>query len=1471
MGATDISGATQPVHARSPQDIQGDTAQRVNQRQRGPQVGQQQNLFQKAGGALKGAAGDVAGAAEGAGRQLKGEAEALTPFGVGQLAEKNPIDWTQEFQRDASHVWGYARHSYQALAGHYHDGVHGIYTGTDARSRLLQQVLNTGTELNPLTAIPLAFHQVVGPDASLGDIFDPSKTKLHAQEEAAKRGQLPQEQATRAQQQQKELEQGAQDLPGATATAAQFAIPGTALGKAAWVGIPLMQELLGSTHPDDANAALAWAAVGGVLSFAHLPEPVRKVMEERFGDWGGFQKMLQDRVERKLIADRNNADPEKRNQAVTDWLQETINRGAMPEALTKTVARAAEEGAPRKVTAEITKEGAIKIGTEVQKGLRKLLNRIGVEGVDDLVEKVSQSPEGISDPKVISAIAAHWKDLGLQYDLRYWHPEEMPLRDPRRHMEDLGHSKESLQHVAATTHYIDQIHRGLFANHSNPMAAVLRALAGHSRATNLTHQQYMASMVGLLGEKGLNKERQELLTRAVEGDQAVYDGLNPEEKMVVDGWGLIRAASREEAKDTGHAQDFVPNWMPRTDKAVEDMLRGRGRPSRVGVLAREAQQHREISLQMGPEGRLVLGQRFKTVQEANQALAAARSQLVGQLTEPLRPLSAELRNDPMARAIHDLASSDPAAAAEQAKTLAAQKYADKETNFLLNVNRVMHNQVRSIHTEQALGEFTRMFTGDGKVAAIKLRPGDTRQLEEFRRQGYQHLGEDTRFRNYVFHPALTKDLQRYVNHVSKGLRDKDGWRTALRLEGMAVAGIMLSPMVHGLNMAGRMGMAALENPIQMASYLKNGRALWAHQWDDESWALRSEAYNSGLIPHYQGTTYADNLLSKMQDALADTEDQLPNAMRSDTRANRMREFVDPAVRAHRTVNNHFWGKVNDFGVMMYHLEKTSALRNGLEESAAREYAARRANSWMGSVAPEDTNPMLHDLSRLVLFAPNWWRTWGELMVPLYKRAGFTADPAFRKFAAYQAGKTMMAALAFQKLSGNAFNFALSGHLQNQNQPGSNDKLEISNPAVLGALNASHILPSTVDPNTGLDARTGARYTMENPFARQTQATERAMGLESGQKDWQPSDLSDGMGLFLTGRVSPLLNSVFGAGNVDLYQSAHDHQLRAVNPEQPAGSLSPANLLYGTLMMAPGGQQFAQQVNQQNQQGATAPTPVESVLGTRVPRSLQEVVGDVKDPAGRTLFSWLTGTNPAYETSQRTRGQKPSDQDYQRVKTINEQYHQEMSTLSAETLAGQRTPRQWLQAYQELSRAHAAQMEALFKGSPEYANGSAGLTAQWEGLYQRATKSDGTLDYDELARLQNQFRQDKTPTQLQQVDAALHQADTKYPMLALYHKSQNAFRDWQSQYAQQNNLDVNQLRKETGEYSALFGDTKGQRHYLTQHPELRRYQRAKHEQWDRTPMGLTHALFYGMNATVMRALRARHLTASQLAAEEVGAS
>lgn len=1599
--STDITGVDQPASARTPQEINANANRKVKRTSTG---GGQQGGGQPGPASPLGQLAQQAGqVGQDIGQGAQGLSRSLTQAGFANPTGDpwNMLDFAKETAQDAGATWGLARKVANTLGGQYSDGVANVWQGHTGTDWVLKQMLEAGATVNPMSVLSGAF-QLEAPNSGWNPIplaeaaaeyqtglpvkalSDPKRQQLDQQY-----GQQQGDQRyTQQEQQQRDKvgEQQAQNLPGSTFDlATMFLAPEDKLAMLGSQAIPPIVSAFLTGGPSDQQSALEWMAATALLMYVPIPESMKQAMVKKVPALGLIFQKTAEAQRAAQIGSRAASSAGKTAQLTTDAIKEQLNRGALPEHYSDPIAKARKPGEPEERTMLVDETGhATMLANQQKKTIQDLLKRLGVDDVAELVHRMRAN--SISDDGVIETIKKNWKGMGLTYDLLRYHPEEQPLRDPELHLDSLpesvsasvkgaldkargkapdalGGKREGHNFVVALNAYLEQVHRGVFGNGSDPMRSLLRSFAGNSRALNYIDQHFMAATVDLL--KGqMTEALGNKINRAVEGDQKAYDELPPQAKMVADGWGLLRAASREEAKGTDYFDSVVPNWSPRPDKLLGDVLRKRGRPARAdSLLAKDAQKHRDEALTLDPKGHIVLGQNFQYVADANKALKAARQQLVAELLAPGKALSKELENDPAALAIRKVLPTDPAKAAQMAEVLAWQKYADKETNFLKGMSRVFANQVRAIHTHSALQQFLDMKAQDGR--ALALNAMSPRQREEFLNQGYKTI-DDVRFSNYLFHPDLAKDLNRYIDHVK--LPDfpeyiaKDGrklvvkpdsanqvaalmekgyhtleaplfgtvrgnhpwlfhpdiqtisdltsaagkywwgrikspewyWNTAIAMEGRAIAQIMFSPLVHALNIASRFGMGYMSNPREMTKYLLGkGAKPWNHEADDV--ALRMEAFNAGYIPHARNKNYADNLLSTMSDAYGDIEDQLPKDFeQGQGRMGQVAALWHDRPRPMQKVNNWFWGSVNDFGVMMYHLEKTAATKAGLAEQNAREYAARRANSWVGAVAPEDTNPLLHQTMRLLTFAPNWWRTWGELLVPIYKRAGFTSDPAYLKFAARQSAKTIAAAVGFQKLTGEVLNYlatsstpwAFDGHWQQQNQAGNQDKIEATG-AWLNDIPGIDFFAPTPDVNSSDPAakaagERGAVRTIENPFGRQQFATEEAAGFEEGvgakggrdlldsikpHNYWQPEDTYDGLSKFVAARLSPIFNAVSGAANIDVYQSISDHQLRAIDTNAAPGSISPASLLTGMMMMTPVGLQFAQNVQKASAQGDT--NPVASALGTKVPDSLQAAIGDIGDPTARMLWSWFTGTNAPYDTAQKTRGMKPSDQDYQRVAQLQQQYDSQMRTLQGEWTSGQMSPSQWRSAYSTLSQQHAAQMEALFKGSPEYVNGPEGMLNDYMGLYDdpRVMNPDGSTNQEMLTVLQNQFLAQHTPEQIQQMNALKRQNDTKYPALKLYHTMLDNYDKWQQTWATQNNVDLSTLHKDIQGYSAVYGNTRASQQYLRQHPELSRYERAK-TAWQRsTSAGMLYALFYG-TASAQTLLRQTGLqgqpTAVQLA-------
>jgi hypothetical protein len=934
---------------------------------------------------------------------------------------------------------------------------------------------------------------------------------------------------------------------------------------------------------------------------------------------------------------------------------------------------------------------------------------------------------------------------------------------------------------------------------------------------------------------------------------------------------------RQEAEGTAYSKDFQPNYAPRLDVVTEPKQAGPGRPNRAAVLAKEAKKHRALSINLGPGGQLVQGQRFATVAESNKAIKAAREDLFNHLMDAEKPLRKKLLQDPEANIIRSLLKTDPGAAGERARQMATDRFNLKDENFLRNVGRAAGYQAKSILTAKALRELeqTHVKTEGGVTRPAAVAVQDSRHLDQLRNQGYVHI-DDNRFRTHMFDKGFARTLNRYMQQAPDMGAGLEALATANRQMQRV---IMFSPTIHGANMGARAGALSMVHPLELASFLSKHGALNPMRQEEEAFALRQEAFQSGVLPPRDGKNYLQNFSDMIDSAFGDSGADVHLA--EPTKQGQMLRALSAPVRGYQAMEDGFWRQINDFGVTAYHVEKNAALARGMDEATSRAFAARRANSWMGMVLPEDTSPLWQKISKLAFFAPNWWRTWAELTAPVYRRSGIWQNPQAARYIAVQGAKHIAAAYAFQHMTGNLMNAMMSGHLQDQNQNGNQDKVEITNPAILHALDRAGLLPPGLDPNTGANPQTGAVMTMENPFGRQIYSLEEALGYESGQPGrrvgpgvqaslgplkadlqfslpGQGNDVSDGLSRALAGKVSPLANASSALMNIDLYRLLGSHTLQGVVPGQQPGQPSPLSAIAAVMMELPGGMQFMQQAQRNIDQGGQ---DQQSLFGTQVPASVRDTLAQVPSWGARMVFTGLLGANPPYPSAAKSRGTPLSDADYQNVKQLQTAYKKQQQTLDAEMLSGQLRPDQWRTQYLAGSKTHADQMKALFHNAPEYVNGADGLLSDWEALYDdpRVLQPDGTVNQGALAELQSKFRSEHTGDQMSSLQTALRRHDKDYQGVALYHKVLDRYDKFQEQYATQHGLEVTTLRQDISGYNALYGDSQGQQKYLREHKELRGYQQAVKTQWDRSLDGMMYSFFHGQHTTIQRTLKAKGMT------------
>jgi hypothetical protein len=822
---------------------------------------------------------------------------------------------------------------------------------------------------------------------------------------------------------------------------------------------------------------------------------------------------------------------------------------------------------------------------------------------------------------------------------------------------------------------------------------------------------------------------------------------------------------------------------------------------------------------------------------------------------------------------------DRAAAEDLAKHIFPNKRTDL---FDIMDSGFFSRQIKAAHTAEVAKELekTQVKVGDGYHWAAVRRSNDARSNRMFTDLGYENVeGAIGQYQDYLFAPEVAK----FIRNASR-YRDLGWMEKLVQMEQKAVGLIMYSPLIHGMNMAGRIGafagtQALMGNADILVNYLKHGKELTGEQKQTATMLKRMEAWTHGVVTPHQARTVAGDMGNAISNSLGETKlrslgvdksgllDQGSATMRQKLASLEDLTGFGKVKSWNENLQRILWSKISDFGVGVYHIEKEAAMRAGVPEENAAAWAARRANTWMGHVSEIDQNPNVHAISRLALFAPNWWRTFGELLAPIYQRSGINWSKEMQTYVAKQQVAAIFSLLAVQKLVGNGLNFVTSGHSQFQNQPGHQDDIELSQPWLLEALKGLNFPGSEkVDAVLGYDPNTGGHSYLENPFARQQRSVETLAGLQSGYQDWHPSDVVSGGEKFLAARASPLVNSLAALGNVDLYGTLSTQSWRNINPDHqmPDGW----NLVYALMMSTPlsgEAQPLAREMSDRKKPFEGQPGP----FGTTVPRFLADMMKGAPNVPKSVALS-LAGVNAPYESSAKTRGTNLSDEDYRKIAQWNDQYSTQMNNISNLAMNGQITPAQWKDRYDQLSLQHRSGLDALMKGAPDYTAGTMGMVSEWDNLYtQAADPNTGQLNPDVLATLQAKFTQQHSQSEMDAMKAELRKNDQKYPMLALYHQSLDSYHSWQKQWADSNGVSVQKIQRESAEYSAVYSDRKKATQYLHQHPELNRYYKSRNAQFYRTTAGMMYGLFVDSSVAVNYAHRAGLTVADyeQLLAQE----
>jgi hypothetical protein len=1106
-----------------------------------------------------------------------------------------------------------------------------------------------------------------------------------------------------------------------------------------------------------------------------------------------------------------------------------------------------------------------------------LFKRMAVGNLDELMQKVS---EGTLTSKQVQWLSKNWKKY-FPTDLYRVDAVDQSLRSPHDHLDAMPEAQQpqGQKFLGATHNLIAETMTGPYLTDQAVIGSYLRSLFGLQRGTVKTHSDWLTTRNALLKDSTTGEAR----TKAMEGDQAAYDQLAPHEKMVVDAERWIYAVLRNGRRGLGKT-DASTNYFPRRfirDPAAPRAVGGASRPIASTVTQHreenlttetpEQQAQRQTMLQeqratiqaeranlppdapakdrraldrqlshldqqlryVGPH--LQLQQRFPTVGHANTALLEERSNYV-------RDHLAELeRSGPL----------EPAArTAEQTRLEAEAKeaYPMMETNADKVVPGDLLRAIQSYHTDMAIRDLQGAMIEDRGVQLQVAYVGpQARETEQFlKNRAYVHLqgGAHAEVR---WHPQAARLLDRYREVTSGG--GSKGQRVARAIERQFIKNIMYSPMIHGLNIAGRLGWAMAAHPMLVSDEIAKslGGMPATHA------ARAREAFNAGFLPQLPfkkaGAEFYEGYGVGTGDSEAASVPGLndlknaPNHIKGSATAKAI-GLGEAVSHAYTGMNDAFWAKYNQFGVMMYHVEKRAAIDAGIPEVQARLWAADRANAWVGHVRPENWTRQLNDLSRHLLFAPNWWRTFGALMTGHYDRTGLVRTPGLRAFVVQNEIKTLMAAFAFQKVTGNALNYALSGHFQWENQPGNQDRLEL-------------------DRFVPVDPKTGAHQTMENPMARQIYALEKGFGFEGSQtaapgiKGWNLEQVPASMASVAASRLSPIVNALAAAVNIDTYQSATRGELYKINPAD--GAFTPG----GPQLLAALGQITPLNLTHSIETIATqGPGPEEPLLpgwtGTTAPKNIKDALG----LNAERLLLGMIGINPPYPYAPRAEGKRVTQDELQKVAQTKQHYDDNLQALSREVFDGTVPPNVAVQRYHDLTTAYHGFLNATFQGAPYYKNGQLGLLHDWEDLYRQATAPDGQLDWVKLDDLQQKFTQSHTTAEMQAMHGAISNAEVKVPFLQIYHKTIDQYRSFQQSAASQVGVPLSTLRQQTNEYAALYGNQAASGRYLFSHPQLAEYERLKKTWETQSTAGLMYGMFYS-TATVMRWLQARGLNSQQL--------
>jgi hypothetical protein len=1074
-------------------------------------------------------------------------------------------------------------------------------------------------------------------------------------------------------------------------------------------------------------------------------------------------------------------------------------------------------------------------------------------------------------PQLSAKILKDWDRfgpvVGQMGKIHYWHAGESPYRDVLTSLNgitDAARKESAHSAMRMANGFRADLWKGVHGFGNDLSEAMVKGILNHGRST----PYYVSKMANSLREVLPTAAERARVSRAVEmantkgGEVAsatYYATLNPHEKWAVDFYRRIVGEVRAAKFVHGRQIEAQPNFFYRVPKRIanlENILKGipekiktaahdaRGR-SPFGYVAKE---HRAFQLTTDAEGELRAEQSYATTEDANVQRAHWRNQIKADLTK-------RAEKDPELKKITD----DPA----KLDALAYAEIPDYSTDVLDSLlgsgDRGMVPDVNALYTHQVMEAAKRTLVkheADGRWHPLAVARSEGGQessptlSEHFKElhgadtttDFYRSLGWksiDGFGSGYSFHPSLADPLNTAIRF---GKGDSDAaMRFLKKTSGLGKKMIMLNPAWHSGNMMGRFMMLAGAHPVGVARAILRARGMrdlnpeQAQEWWD---AQEHEALEHGLLPPQLNEDVVNTAGKYHALATGDIETGTPLDVKAPVQgfqtaaadALNAVKGVDAWWQNH--VNGLMWSKIHDFGVLSYIVLKDDAIHRGMSPGDARLMASSQANSFAGMVSPDRwaNSPAMHDLSQLLLFAPNWWRTFPRILLNSYDRMGMKSNPALTHAWALNSAKTIGAMILLKGATDNLLNWSMSGHWQFQNPDGYKNQV-------------------TMDRFFPTDPTTGAHHVMEDPLWRQPNDLEKVLGIYEAMQhgDWHPdfADAGQGLAEVAAARSSPLIQALEVASNWDVYSSIKNRAWKWVDPSKPGFVQSPESAGAAALNFAPFGPAYAAQAGLQ---GATAqPQTLDwgPFKGTQIPGWAARAFNP-NEPLS-AILGWL-GVRGGYPAPVKDEGRGLSSDEATQLHKYSSDWNNYLTKQQQAVMGGGMTWSDFAYNYKQQAAAYSNKVQGLVGGTSQYMQGADGLLSQYESFYNdpKAFDQNGDINWSFVQRSQDQLQAKTDPATWRQMIALKDKREMQFPVLRAYKDSLQNYKNFQDDWAKQQGLDGETLRGDiaTAASSPNFQQAEAK------NPVVAKWYNAK-RQWEMdSKQGFAYGLFTN-NTYVMR--------------------